>query len=266
MKLVTSLLFAAGLALATLGAAHAPEADAAKQGPAKTAKFKASIKGEQVITWSYNKAPEGSCYGGENAGGSVRMFYEAPQPAKLTALEIRKDNPLWETTYQRVIFAPGIQATATATVEGSHDAGPPPIPENCEDNGGGVIPLPDECGTGTALINVSLAYINKDRLLVRGDASSWDPGFTELRGLFNNCPYWQGGPYTHPTAEGDLESADVKLKEKQLFDKGGKRKFVLHGSQSDCWDENGLAVCGDEVGPFKGTTLNTWTLTMKRVG
>ncbi len=252
------------IGLLCLGAAAIPGAAGAATAP-KTAKFKASLKGEQNITWSYNRAPEGSCYGGENAGGSVRMFYETAKPTTVTAYEIRKDNPIWDSTHQRVMFSPGFQASATATMEGSHSAGPPPFPADCEENGGGVIPQPVDCATATALINVSLAYVNKDRLLLRGDATSWDPGFEELRNMFSNCPYWQGGPYTHSTAEGDLESADVKLKEKQLFDAKGRKKIVLHGSSSDCWQEDGLAICGDETGSFRGQTVTAWTLTLKRV-
>ena len=253
---LTLILCLAAIALpAGAGAAKAP----------KSAKFNASLKGEQTITWSYDRAPEGSCYGGENAGGSVRMFYETTKAAPVTAYEIRKDNPLWDTTHQRVMFAPGFQAPISATMEGSHTSGPPPIPEDCEDNGGGVTPQPVGCATATALINVSLAYVNKDRLLLRGDATSWDPGFEELRNMFDNCPYWQGGPYTHATAEGDLEPADVKLKEKELFDARGAKKIVLHGSTTDCWQEDGLAVCGDETGPFRGKNVTTWTLTLKRV-
>ena len=189
------------IGLLCLGAAAIPGAAGAATAP-KTAKFKASLKGEQNITWSYNRAPEGSCYGGENAGGSVRMFYETAKPTTVTAYEIRKDNPIWDSTHQRVMFSPGFQASATATMEGSHSAGPPPFPADCEENGGGVIPQPVDCATATALINVSLAYVNKDRLLLRGDATSWDPGFEELRNMFSNCPYWQGGPYTHSTGRG----------------------------------------------------------------
>lgn len=265
MKLSASLLFGTVLAIAALGAtANAdPGAAAAKTSP-KSAKFKVTVKGEQTFTWSYNRSPQAPCYGGENAGGSARMFFES-KPTKVTAYEIRKDNPLWETLYQRVLFDARPQAVATATLEGSHEAGQPPMPEQCEDNGGGVIPQPEDCGTATALINVELAYVNKNRLLVRGDATSWDPGFAELRNLFSNCPYWQGGPYTRATAEGDLEPADVKLKESKLFDKQGPKKIVLDGSQEDCWQGDGLAVCGAEEGPFHGKTLTTWKLTLKRV-
>jgi hypothetical protein len=265
MKLVTTLLLAA-VALLTVGVLGAPEAGAAPK-PAKTAKFKAQIKGEQTITWSYNRAPEAPCYGGENAGGSARMFFESDKPAKLTAYEIRKDNPLWESTYQRVMFAAAapFQTFANATLEGTHASGPVPQPDMCEDNGGGVTPQPEDCATATALIDVSLAYVNKDRLLVRGDASSWDPGFAELRNLFSNCPWWQGGPYGHEQAEGDLTPVDVKLKERKLFDAKGPKKVVLNGSTTDCYEDEGLSVCGLEDGPFRGKIITSWKLILKRV-
>jgi len=261
---MTSLLLAAGIAIAAFGVTAAPQAQAAKA--PKTAKFKASLKGEQTITWSYDKAPQAPCYGGENAGGSVRMFYETNKPTAVTAYEIKKSNPLWDSTHQRVLFTPGLQAFASATVEGSHSSGPVPMPDQCDDNGGGVVPQPVDCATATALESISLAYVNKGRLLVKGDATSWDPGAEELRSMFTNCPYWQGGAYTREQAEGDLTPADVKLKEAKLFDAGGPRKIVLHGSQADCYEEEGLSVCGLEDGPFRGKIVTAWTLTLKRVG
>jgi hypothetical protein len=241
-----------------------PASASAAKAP-RTASFKASLKGEQTITWSYNTSPQAPCYGGENAGGSVRMFYETTKPQKTTAYEITKDNPLWETTHQRVMFAPGFKSFVSATMEGDHTAGPVPQPDQCDDNGGGVVEQPPDCGTGTALLDISLGYVNKGRLLLRGNASSWDPGFEELRNLFGNCPYWQGGPYGHEQAEGDLTPADVKLPEAKLFDAMGPKKLVLHGSQDDCYEEESLSVCGIEEGPFRGHIVTTWTLTLKRI-
>ena len=231
----------------------------------KSASFKASLKGEQTITWSYNTQPQAPCYGGENAGGSVRMLYETTKPQKVTAYEIKKDNPIWDTTHQRVMVAPGFQSFVTGTMEGDHKAGSPPQPDQCDDTSGGVEEQPSGCGTGTALLDISLGYVNKGRLLVRGNASSWDPGFEELRNLFDNCPYWQGGPYGREQAEGDLTPADVKLPEAKLFDAKGPSKIVLHGSQDDCYEAESLSVCGLEEGPFRGRIITTWTLTLKRV-
>ena len=264
MKLLSTCLLAAGIAVAGLGVTAGAEAATPK--PPKQAKFKASLKGEQTITWSYNTQPEAPCYGGENAGGSVRMFYESTKPTKVTALQVTKDSPLWPTFHRRVIFNPTVQTFATATIEGTHAAGPVPQPDQCDDNGGGVVPKPPECGTGTALIDLTLGYVNKDRLLVQGDATSWDPGFSELRNLYGECPYWQGGPYGHEQAEGDLTPAAVKLKESKLFDAKGPKKIVLHGSQNDCYEQESLSVCGIESGPFRGRIITTWTLTLKRVG
>src|SRR5829696_2368175 len=96
-RTITTLIAICAVAAAvpaTAGAASAP----------KTAAFKASLKGEQTITWSYNTSPEPPCYGGENAAGSVRMFYETTKPQKVKAYEITKDNPIWDTTHQRVMF------------------------------------------------------------------------------------------------------------------------------------------------------------------
>jgi hypothetical protein len=193
------------------------------------------------------------------------MFYESTKPAKVSALEIPKSSPLWETLYQRVLFSPHFTVSASADFEGHHEAGPPPMPEQCEDNGGGVTPQPENCGHADAILDVSLGYVNKNKLLVRGDASTWDPGFSEFRNLFTNCPWWQGGPYGHEQAEGDLTPADVKLSERKLFDRKGPKKFVLHGDQHDCYEDDGLSVCGSEDGPFRGEIITAWKLTLKRV-
>jgi hypothetical protein len=264
MKLLTTGLLTAGLLLGCLGVTAG--AHAATPKPPKTAKFKASIKGEQTITWSYNTQPQAPCYGGENAGGSARMFYKSTKPTKVTAMQITKDNPLWDALHRRVVFNPTVQTAADVTIEGTHTSGPVPQPDQCDDNGGGVVPKPPECGSGTALINVTLGYVNKNRLLVQGDATSWDPGFEELRNLYGGCPYWQGGPYGHEQAEGDLTPADVKLKESQVFAKNGPKKITLHGSQDDCYEGESLSVCGIESGPFRGRIITTWTLTLKRIG
>jgi hypothetical protein len=253
-----SLLAACALAALVAGPAEAAKAP-------KTAKFKATLKGEQTITWSYNRAPEAPCYGGENAGGSVRMFYNSDKAATVTAYEVKKGTPVWDSTHQRVFFTPGPQLFATATFEGSHTAGPPPMPDQCDDNGGGVVEQPNDCATATTLINPTFSYVNKDRLLVQGDAMSWDPGFQELRNIFMNCPSWQNVPYSHDTAEGDLDAADANFKESKLFDASGPKKIVLHGSQNDCYEEAGFTSCGLEEGPFRGHVINTWTLTLKRV-
>jgi hypothetical protein len=259
MKTLIKLLLGS-IALVALVAAPANAAQAPK-----TAKFKASLKGEQTITWSYDRAPEAPCYGGENAGGSVRMFYKSDKTATVTAYQIKKNSPIWDSTHQRVFFTPGPQLSASATFEGTHSSGPPPNPDQCDPNGGGVEEQPNDCGTATTLINTDFSYVNKDRFLVKGDAMSWDPGFQELRNMWMNCPYWEAGPYSHDTAEGDLDSADANFKESKLFDANGPKKIVLHGSQNDCYEEAGFTSCGAEEGPFRGHVINAWTLTLKRV-
>lgn len=234
--------------------------------PPKTATFKASLKGEQTITWSYNRSPQAPCYGGENAGGSARMFYESVKPAKVTAYQITKDNPLWETLYRRVMFTPNFTIPTSVTMEGEHAAGPVPSPDECDDNGGGVEPQPTDCATGDALLDIELFSVAKNRLTLTGNASSWDPGFEELRNLFGNCPYWQGGPYTRQQAEGDLTPIAVPVKHKQLFDRKGPKKLVLNGGIEDCYDDE-LVPCGEdyEEGPFRGKIVTAWKLTLKRV-
>jgi hypothetical protein len=109
--------------------------------------------------------------------------------------------------------------------------------------------------------------VNRNKLLVKGDARGWaddstdGPG-SELRGSFDNCPYWNGGPYRHSAAEGDIEPVDEPLKEAKLFDPKSK-KIVVHGG--NCFDECGFTVCGEEAGPFKDKIVTAWRLTLKPV-
>ncbi len=119
-------------------------------------------------------------------------------------------------------------------------------------------------------MDVNLSYVNKDKLLVKGDAHGWNEAGdhsgsgSELRNAFQNCPYWNGGGYGHAPAEGDLETLDEPLKEKTLFD-ATKRKIVVDGSDTNCYDKSGWVPCGAEEGEFRGKIVTTWKLILKRV-
>jgi hypothetical protein len=120
----------------------------------------------------------------------------------------------------------------------------------------------DNYGNGEARIQFDNTQPREgDR--VRDQDSTDGPG-SELRGSFDNCPYWNGGPYWHSAAEGDIEPVDEPLKEAKLFDRKSK-KIVVHGGDVNCFDESGFTVCGQEAGPFKGKIVTAWKLTLKRV-
>jgi hypothetical protein len=263
----TTLIAFAALAVAALVPASAAAAGG-KKAPRQAA-FKAQISGNQDITWSYSKTANGPCTADNWGNGEARIQFDNAEPAKVTAYEIKKGNPLYADTHGRPMIVPSILAIGTATMGGDLASGPVVQPELCEDNGGGVVPQPKDCGTVTSYLDVSLSYVNRNKLLVGGEARGWaddstdGPG-TELRSVFDNCPYWNGGPYWHSAAEGDIEPVDEPLKEAKLFDPKDK-KIVVRGGDVNCFDESGYTVCGQESGPFKGKIVTAWKLTLKRV-
>jgi hypothetical protein len=237
----------------------------------KQAKFKASISGSQVTTWVYDKAAEGPCVGAIHDAGSVQMPYRSHEPTKLNAVQAPKGNPLYDISHGDPLISPTIRAFASADVEGTAWAQGPPDPSQCEDNGGGVEPQPQDCGQVVGFLDVKLGYILDDEILVSGDSQGWgqavvsDGSGDELRNAFQNCPYWEYGPYDDAAAQGDLVFVQEKLTPKQLFD-AKRKKIVLDGSERECYDDSGITACGrDASDQFYGEILNTWKLTLKRV-
>jgi hypothetical protein len=260
------------IALATVAVAALVPASAMAAGGQKAprqASFKAKISGTQDITWSYSQTANGPCTADNWGNGEAQIQFGSTQAEKVTAYEIRKGNPLYADTHGRPMIAPSLLAVGTANVNGDVGAGPVISPEQCEDNGGGVVPQPKDCGQVTSYLDVSLSYVNRNKLLVRGNARGWaddatdGPG-SELRGAFDNCPYWSGGPYWDSTAEGDIEPVDEPLKEAKLFDPKQK-KITVHGGDVNCFDTTELAYCGQEEGPFRGKVVTAWKLTLTRV-
>ncbi len=251
-------------------AALAPAA-ASAAGGTKTAKFKASISGNQVTTWGYDKAAEPPCVGAVHSAGSVQMPYRSRKPTKLSAIQVPKSNPLYQTSHGDPFFSPTIKVSASADVEGEASATGPPNPDQCDDNGGGVVEQPKDCGLVVGFLDVKLSYILDDEVLVTGNALGWGQsaistgGGDELRNAFMNCPYWEGGPYDDSEAQGDLIFAQEKLAPKRVFDKN-REKIVIDGSVRECYDDTGISACGrDPEDLFYGEILNTFKLTLKRV-
>jgi hypothetical protein len=259
--------------------------------PPKTAKFKASISGTQVITWSYDKPAEGPCSAENHGAGSVQMRFQSRTPGRIGVVEIRRSNPLFQTTHGRpyvgplpetkngklVLDAEGrprtqpLMASASADVEGDWSFGAPSMPSQCEDNGGGVVPQPKDCGVRSSYIDIELAYVHKNKLLVGGKSHGWnfaarpnDYSGHDLGLAFENCPFWVGGAPVQRVIQGNLEKVPEPLKEKELLT-GKRRTFVLHGGAVNCFDEQSYAACGSESGPFRGKTVTAWKLTLKRM-
>ncbi len=265
MRRVTTLMASACLVPCLLaGAAEAKPA-------VKTANFKASITGSQVTTWVHDTPADGPCIGATHSAGSVQMPYRSREAAKLNVIQVPKGNPAYSFTHGDPYFAPTIQVSASADMEGETWAQGPPDASQCDDNGGGVEPQPQDCGQVVGFMDVKLSYLLDDELWVTGDSQGWGQtvvsggGGEELRNAFQNCPFWNGGPYDEAAAEGDLIFAGDKLLEKDVFNKN-KKKFVLNGAERECFDDSGITACGrDATDQFYGEILNTWKLTLKRV-
>lgn len=232
--------------LLCIAAAVAAGPASAAQG-VKQAKFKASISSNQVTTWAYDTPAEAPCVGAVHAAGSVQMPYRSRQPVKLWAIQVPKSNPLWEISHGDPFFSPTIPVSASAEMEGERSAQGPPMPEQCDANGGGVVPQPQDCGLVVGFLDVKLRYILDDEILVTGDSRGWgDTAVStgtgdELRNAFQNCPYWEGGPYDDSEAQGDLLYTQEKLPEKDLFN-AKRKKFVIDGSQRECFDDSGITA------------------------
>jgi hypothetical protein len=273
--LTTACLLAAIAAIAAIAATPASAA------APKTAKFQATISGTQVITWSYDKPAEAPCSGENHGAGSVQMRFQSRTPGRLGAVQMPKGRTYVgafpETKNGRPVLGPDgrpkiqpLMASASAEVEGDWSFGGPPIPSQCEENGGGVEPQPKDCGTRSSYIDISLAYVHRNKLLVGGSSHGWDfaarPGDYsghDIALAFQNCPFWVGGPGVQRVIQGNLEKSPEPLSEKELL--GGKRRtYVLHGGSVNCFDDDGYARCGRESGLFRGKTVTAWKLTLKR--
>jgi hypothetical protein len=255
----------------------------ASAGAPRTATFKASISGTQVITWSYDKPAQAPCSGENHGAGSVQMRFQSRTPGRIGVVAMRTGRPyvgpLPETKNGKpVLDSKGLpktqplMASASAEVEGDWSFGGPPLPSQCEDNGGGVEPTPKDCGVRSSYIDISLAYVQRNKLLAGGTSHGWnfaarpdDYSGHDLPLAFENCPFWVGGPGVQRVIQGNLEKTPEPLSEKEML--RGKRRmtYILHGGAVNCFDDDGYARCGRESGLFRGRTVTAWKLTLKRV-
>jgi hypothetical protein len=259
-------LAACALAAAAALAVVTP-ADAAKA--PKTAKFKASLKGEQVLTWSYNRPQTGMCSGSESGGGSTRITY-SDSSAGMTAFQPPKSNPVYKLTKGRPFLANTLSPKATAVREGRHTVNPAPSPP-CPGvgDGTGKGPAPQRCGTRTATYRITFDYKKKNvPSLVATPMGGWQGGSDsgELSNTFgrDNCPHWVTGPYDPAERNGEVLRFPAPLKEKTLFDR--RRKTIkVTASDAECFDRSGgSADCNAKTGLFRGKVVNVYTLTLKR--
>ncbi|HEX5909315.1 MAG TPA: hypothetical protein VFY44_02405 [Thermoleophilaceae bacterium] len=263
-RVLTACALACAAALTAVAPAHA----AKKPAKPKVAKFAASLKGEQVLTWSYNRPQTGMCSGSESGGGSTRITY-SDASATLTAFQPPKSSPLTRLTKGRPFMANTLKPKATAVREGRHAVVPAPSPP-CPAQGGGTGkgPAPQRCGTRTATYRITFDYKKKNTpSLIADPIGGWQGGAEsgELRNTFarDNCPSWITGPYEPAEANGAVLRFGVPLKERTLFDRR-RRTIKVSASNIECVDaRGGFADCKDP-GQFKGRIVNLYTLTLKR--
>ena len=264
---MTRVLTACALACALTAAA--PAEAAKKPAKPKVAKFKASLKGEQVLTWSYNRPQTGMCSGSETGGGSTRITY-ADSSATLTAFGVTKSSPVYKLTKGRPFVGNTLKPKATAVREGRHTVNPAPSPP-CPGvgDGTGEGPAPQRCGTRTATYRITFDYKKKNvPSLVAQPVAGWQGGSEggELSNTFSrdNCPSWITGPYDPAERNGEVLRFPAPLKEKTLFDRSRKTINVT-ASDTECFDgRGGAADCDAKTGLFRGKVVNVYTLTLKR--
>jgi hypothetical protein len=278
---------AAVLALSALSVLAVPAlADAAPKPPkGKVARFDVAFTGSQAVTWDYHR-PAGtgdSCLPHQTAGGTatIRLATPAPKP-RLVAMEVRKGSPVYELTQGRPFLATttgaDIAPRPTLTMTGHDEIGE--VDNRCPEEGGGGTDQPIGCATTTGTpYGVRLAYARRNRLTVTGAAGEWaaprDTTSAFLSTAFDNCPYWVGGSNAGGVAvsEGALAPVTVRLPEEQLFAKA-KRRLVVRGARTDCFDGLGAIACGtasrpdpsDDQSTFAASVKTAWTLTLTRRG
>jgi len=269
-------------AAAALLALLALPAFAGAAGPAparyQAATFAVSLRGEQIIDWSYKKPQNDGCHPAITAEGSATIEFATWRRTEIVVAKSWRGRP--GPSRRPVVAGAGgdvVNPGTRLSMTGVADIGA--ITGDCGDNGGGV---PKGAGCGETIGEnylLDFEFKRKDRLTVRADAGLWEGVHGEVSGLsgvFQDCPFWWGGPGGSweeevDVAAGNLRAVTVKLPERKLFDPR-RRRFVLKGSQVTCFEWAEDIRCGFDPeanprdgGVFYGTMQTDWTLVLSRV-
>jgi hypothetical protein len=265
-------------------AALAAPAGAASAAP-RTAQFKAHLRGTQVVIFSLRderSAPRTTrdgrvvdCRRFDYADGDQTLRFTSDQPTRLRVVEAtsRRFNG------GRPLIVPNtftVAASLTRNAELSEGYRTPGDP--CDE----VLtrPAPD-CGNRYGRMVVSLVDTQgrgggRDTIVVSAIATGWDPepSFGKGNGLplsssFRTCPFWYAGPAAQEVSQGYVDQVVERLPAKRLFD-SRRKKVVVHGSATACWNAAGPIPCGSspdlDPRPFAGRAIVAFRLTLTRVG
>lgn len=213
MSTKTQLGLAALLALASLAFSVASANAAGSK--YRQASFKAEVKGVQTYVDEYHHASTDRCDMGVDSVSREKIRFESRKPVILTATDIPgvKGLVLTGGTDKPLRFP--TKAKLTRSHSNSHTQ----LPEDCGDNGGGVVPTPPDCGSRTiSPWWLSADFYKKDHVeLQPEDVAGSDP--------FKSCGSGQFPYLLHGTVFG--KRSDAELPTEDVFNEKYGKIIVL---------------------------------------
>lgn len=277
MTRTTRTLFVCILALAAL-AAPASAGAKPKSVPASGPLFSVTLKGTQVSTWEHKHDPQHACDATVRGNGSQQINYDLISPIKLklvvpkggkAMLVLPKDTlaqygfpgfaiPFRVVAnregFEETILAPGGACNGTGGWDGSRPKA------DCDEDRRGRVDLQ----LGYAAYGINPAP-RAGHLQVAGRYYSFidsivpEPGPTgpaegeALANTFEYCPYWAEGSASPSSDELAPAAGKLPLGKLRALQKG--RSVKASGHRRERYAE----------GDFKGDTLHTWNITLKRI-
>ena len=237
------------LALAVLGLALAPAAEAAKPVKVSKARFAVTIDGVQNTTWSSNHqaAGIGGCDGSYTAGGSEKVRFTS-KPASIRAMSITGlSAPVLSTGRGGNTRSPKIKLHGSVTRNSFHNAAPGPD-TGCGGPDKPQQPLAKDCGVKkfrglVTSFDYQLASKVRDTLNVNA---------TEGEDPFQRC---SGGGVSFPTLANKNKGRpmDLRLPRRELFDRKLGKIILIGRAREEKRD-----------GEYQYLTTTKWVITMVR--
>jgi hypothetical protein len=201
MSTKTQLALAALLALASL-AFSAASANAAKY---QQASFKAEVKGVQTYVDEFHHKSEDRCDMSVDTVSNEKVRFRSIKPVLLTATDIPQAKELILTSGDKQLLFP-TKAKITRSYSNSHSD----LPDDCGDNGGGVVPTPPDCGTRTITPwRLSVDYYKRGHIELQPEDNAGSSPF-------QNCGSGQF-PYLL-SGESFGKRSSAELPEDEIFD------------------------------------------------
>lgn len=255
----------------------AAEASKAPTGGPKLAVFKATLSGSQVTTWEYHHKAQGGCDADATGNGDQQIkFGDNKATFEVTFSAPPKGQPgLFQTDGRPAVVIQPLfrRVNATARRNGEVTYGAADTSACPGDNGGadpGYRPPQPDCGTRTGSFQPRLYFhaagqdpddlivplprfpVEKNRLTLDSTDWQWGSQKTELRNLYQHCPFM----YQRDTVDdlGQIYISQAKLPEKALFNKS-RKKIVVSGDN----------ITRRHDADSSGKTILAWNLRLTRV-